>query len=63
MGRTPPWQFLLRAGVLGSGLVLLLLADAQGAIFYVAWGLIGLALVSEAAATFVHWRRSRRETP
>ena len=62
MGRSPPWQFLVRAVVLGTGLVLLLLADASGAIFYVAWGLIGLALVSEAAATVAHWRRSRRDT-
>ena len=62
MGRAPPWQFLVRAVVLGSGLVLLLLADASGAIFYVAWGLIGLALLSEGLATFVHWRRSRNES-
>lgn len=62
MGRTPPWQFLVRAVVLGTGLGLLLLADARGAIFYVAWGLIGLALVSEGAATVVHWRRSRGDS-
>jgi hypothetical protein len=28
--------------------------------FFVAWGLIVLALVSEAAATLVYWLRARR---
>ena len=35
-------------------------ASAQhGAVFYFAWGLIGLALVTEAPATFVYWRALR----
>jgi hypothetical protein len=56
----PPWQFAVRAVFVIVGLTLLLIADVHGALFYVAWGLIVLALVSEAAATLVHWRRSRR---
>ena len=43
-----------------TGLVLLLLVDVRGAVFYVAWALIVLALLSEGAATLVYWRRSRR---
>lgn len=56
----PPWQFLLRAALVITGLVMLLFVDVQGAVFYVAWGLIVLALVSEAASTLVHVSRKRR---
>ena len=42
-----------------TGLVLLLFVDVHGAVFYVAWSLIVVALVSEAAATLVSWRRRR----
>jgi hypothetical protein len=55
-----PWQFLFRAACVITGLVLLLIVDVHGAAFFVAWSLIVLALVSEAAATLVHWLRSRR---
>jgi hypothetical protein len=55
-----PWQFLLRAAVVSCGLALLLIVKVHGAAFYVAWALIGLALVSEAIATVVHRRRTRR---
>jgi hypothetical protein len=43
-----------------TGLVLLLIVDGHGAVVYVAWTLIVLALASEALATLVYWRRSRR---
>ena len=56
----PPWQFLVRAAGVITGLTLLLIVDVRGAVFYVAWSLIVLALASEAAATLVYWRRSRR---
>jgi uncharacterized membrane protein YdbT with pleckstrin-like domain len=56
-----PWQFLIRAVVVIVGLTLLLFVDVRGAVFYVAWALIVVALVSEAAATFIHWRRSRKD--
>jgi hypothetical protein len=56
----PPWQFVLRAAAVISGLPLLLIVDVHGAAFYVAWSLIGLALASEAAATLVYWTRARR---
>ncbi len=36
-----------------TGLTLLLIVDVRGAAFYTAWTLIGLALVSEGAATMV----------
>jgi hypothetical protein len=55
----PPWQFIVRAAAVVTGLTLLVIVDVHGAVFYVAWGLIGLALVTEAAATLVYWRRSR----
>jgi hypothetical protein len=42
---------------------LLLIVKVHGAAFYVAWALIGLALVSEAIATVVHWRHARRQGP
>jgi hypothetical protein len=56
----PPWQFLFRAAAVITGLVRLLIVDVRGVEFYIAWGLIVLALVSEAAATLVYWLRSRR---
>jgi hypothetical protein len=56
----PPWQFLVRAAAVIAGLTLLLVVDVHGAAFYIAWSLIVLALISEAAAMLVHWRRSRR---
>ena len=55
----PPWQFLLRATAVISGLTLLLIVDVRGVAFYLAWSLIVLALVSEAAATALYWHRSR----
>ena len=55
----PPWQFLLRAAAVITGLTMLLIVEVHGVAFYVAWSLIVLALVSEAAATLVYWRRSR----
>jgi hypothetical protein len=42
-----------------AGLTLLLAVNVHGLVFYVAWALIGLALLSEAAATLVHRRASR----
>jgi hypothetical protein len=54
-----PWQFLVRAAAVSCGLALLLIVQVHGAAFYLAWSLIGLALVSEAIATVVHWRRAR----
>jgi hypothetical protein len=56
----PPWQFLLRAAMVITGLTLLLIVDVHGVAFYIAWALIVLALATEAVATFVYWRRSRR---
>ena len=55
----PPWQFLVRAVAVITGLTLLLIVDVRGAAFYVAWALIVLALATEGAATLVYWRRSR----
>ncbi len=43
-----------------TGLTLLLIVHAHGVVFYIGWTLIGLALISEGAATFVAWRRGRR---
>jgi hypothetical protein len=54
-----PWQFTMRAVAVVAGLTLLVLVDVHGVAFYFAWGLIGLALLTEAAATLVYWRRSR----
>jgi hypothetical protein len=56
----PPWQFLLRAAAIATGLTLLLIVDVHGVAFYIAWALIVLALVTEALSTFVFWRRQRR---
>ena len=57
----PPWQFLVRAAAVVVGLTLLLVVDVRGVAFYVAWSLIGLALISEAAATLVHRHRAGRD--
>jgi hypothetical protein len=59
-GLAPPWQFLLRATAIATGLTLLLIVDVHGVAFDIAWALIVLALVTEAIATFVYWRRTRR---
>lgn len=61
MGGTPapPWQFAVRAALVIAGLTLLLIVDVHGALFYFAWGLIVLALASEAVATVVYWVRGR----
>lgn len=61
-GRLPPglpWQFLVRAVLVITGLTLLLIVDVRGLMFYLAWSMIVLALVSEAAAMLVYWQRSR----
>jgi hypothetical protein len=58
----PPWQFFLRAALVVTGLVLLLIVDVRGVMFYIAWALIVVSLVSEGAATLVYWMRSRRST-
>lgn len=55
----PPWQFLVRAAMVVVGLTLLLIVNVRGAAFYVAWGLIGLALLSEASAIVVYRLRRR----
>jgi hypothetical protein len=57
---SPPWQFLVRAVAVVTGLTLLLIVDVHGVAFYVAWSLIILALISEGAATLVQWQRSHR---
>jgi hypothetical protein len=54
-----PQQFLARAIAIIVGLTMLLVVNVRGAAFYVAWSLIVLAFVSEAAATLVYWRRAR----
>ena len=57
----PPWQFLVRAAAVITGLTLLLIVDVRGAAFYLAWALIVLAFTTEGAATLVYWRRSRAD--
>jgi hypothetical protein len=59
-GAAPPWQFLLRAAMVITGLTLLLIVDVHGAAFYIAWALIVLALATEAVATLVYWSRQRQ---
>jgi hypothetical protein len=59
MSRSPPRQFVVRAVAIVAGLTLLLIVNVRGAAFYIAWALIVLAFLSEVAATFVYWRRSR----
>jgi hypothetical protein len=54
-----PWQFAVRAVAVVAGLTLLLIVEVRGVAFYLAWSLIVLALLSEAAATLVYWRRAR----
>jgi hypothetical protein len=49
----------MRAVAIITGLTLLVIVDVHGAAFYFAWGLIGFALITEAASTLVYWRRSR----
>jgi uncharacterized membrane protein HdeD (DUF308 family) len=56
-----PWQFVVRAIAVIAGLTLLVIVDVHGVAFYLTWGLIGLALLSEGAATLVYWRRTRGE--
>jgi uncharacterized membrane protein len=55
----PPWQFLVRAVAVITGLTMLLIVDVRGVAFYLAWALIVLALATEGLGTFVYWRRSR----
>jgi hypothetical protein len=54
-----PRQFAVRAMAIVTGLTLLLIVDVHGVALYIAWSLIVLALLSEAAATAVYWRRTR----
>ena len=54
-----PQQFLARAIAIIVGLTMLLVVNVLGAAFYVAWSLIVLAFLSEAAASLVYWRRAR----
>ena len=58
-GPVRPWQFLVRAAAVITGLVLLLVVDVHGVAFYIAWSLIVFSLVTEAIATLVFWLRSR----
>ena len=58
-----PWQFVVRAVAVVTGLTLLVVVDVHGVVFYGAWALIGLALVTEAVATMVYRRRSRHGNP
>jgi len=51
-----PWQFLVRALAVVTGLTLLLLVDIHGTTFYVAWALIVLALIGEGTATLLYRR-------
>jgi hypothetical protein len=55
----PPLQFVVRAIMIVVGLTLLLVVDVRGVAFYIAWGLIAVALLSEAVATLVYWLRRR----
>jgi hypothetical protein len=54
-----PWQVLVRAAAVVTGLVLLLFVKVHGVAFYVAWALILLALLTELAATLLFWLASR----
>jgi len=54
-----PPQFAVRAIAIIVGLTMLLVVNVHGVGFYIAWSLIGLAFLSEVAATVVHWRRAR----
>ena len=54
-----PSQLLVRAIAIIVGLTSLLVVNVRGVAFYIAWSLIVLAFLSEVAATYVYWRRSR----
>lgn len=54
-----PSQSLVRAIAIILGLTMLLVVNVRGVAFYIAWSLIVLAFLSEVAATYVYWRRSR----
>jgi hypothetical protein len=54
-----PPQFLARATAIIVGLTMLLVVNVRGVAFYMAWSLIVLAFLSEVAATYAYWRRSR----
>jgi hypothetical protein len=54
-----PSQLLVRAIAIVVGLTSLLVVNVRGVAFYIAWSLIVLAFLSEVAATYVYWRRSR----
>jgi hypothetical protein len=54
-----PSQFLARAIAIIVGLTMLLVVNVRGVAFYIAWSLVVLAFLSEMAATYVYWRRSR----
>ena len=60
MPSAPPVQFVVRAIMIVVGLTLLLVVDVRGAAFYVAWGLIVAAFLSELAGTIVYWGRRRQ---
>jgi hypothetical protein len=59
MSAGPPIQFLVRAVAIVVGLIMLLVVDVHGVAFYIAWGLIAAALLSELLATVVYWARRR----
>jgi hypothetical protein len=61
MSWSPPRQFLVRAVAIVGGLTMLLIVNVRGVAFYMAWTLIVLAFLSEAAATLIFWQRSRAE--
>ena len=54
-----PWQVPVRAAAMVTGLLLLLFVDVHGVVFYIAWALILLALITELAATLVYWLAAR----
>jgi hypothetical protein len=54
-----PSQLLVRTIAIIVGLTSLLVVNVRGVAFYIAWSLIVLAFLSEVAATYVYWRRSR----
>ena len=59
-GPGPPWQFLVRTAAVVVGLTLLLVVNAHGVAFYIAWILIVLAVVTEGVATLAYRRRAGR---
>jgi hypothetical protein len=59
MSGGPPIQFRFRAVAIVVGLTLLLVVDVRGVAFYIAWGLIVAAFLSELVATLVYWLRRR----